>query len=142
MAVVNRTLDPSEQKKVLEFAIGALATGITIPAFQVPFNSVLSGGQIAAFGLSGSPTYQLAVQRFIPGTGATAFTIGSANAPLAYGTSGAFGLSLPAAGSTLLNLLANDVLTVTSGASNAAVTGLNIGIVLRPLQDIKTQFGV
>jgi len=64
------------------------------------------------------------------------------NVPSAFGTSGAFQMVLPASGSTLLQLQANDVLMYQSGVANTAVTGLSIGVVLRPIQDIKLQFGV
>lgn len=144
MAIVNRSLDQSEQRKVLDYSVGALATGLTIPAFMIPYPCVLEAGQLAAFGVSGAPTYQLAVQRFIVGAGATAFTVGSANAAPAFGTSGVpvAGLSLPASGSTLLELQANDVITVTSGGSNSAVTGLHVSLVVRPIQDLKKYFGL
>lgn len=144
MGIVNRTKDQSEQRVVASVALSALGTGVTIPILQVPSPCVLEAGSLAAFGISGSPTYQLSIQRFIVGAGATVFSLGSANAAPAFGTSGVpvSGLSLPASGSTLLNLLTNDVICVTSGAANAAVTGLNLSLVVRPIQDIRKYFGL
>lgn len=144
MAVVNRTLDSSEQRKIVEQSFGAIATGVTGIIAQIPYPCVLEKAQMAAFGLSGAPTYSLVVNRFIPGTGFTAITVGSANVVPAFGTSGVMvvGASLPASGSTLLNLLANDVVMVQSGVANTAATGLSVNLVIRPLQDVKQHFGL
>jgi hypothetical protein len=144
MAIVNRTLDPSEQKKVFSVTAGAVATGVTGIVCMVPSPSTLVAGEIAAFGLSGAPNYSLVVNRFVVGAGVTAITVavGTSNIPLAYGTSGGWAMVLPASGSTLLQLQANDVLMYQSGVANAAVTGLNVSLVLQPIQDIKLQFGV
>lgn len=146
MGIVNRTLAPSEQYKVLTAKAGAVATGVTGFIGIVPYPSTIVAGQIAALGLSGAPNYALKVQRFIIGTGNTLITIavGTSNIPPALGTSGVgiSGMILPAAGSTLLNLLANDVLYYESGVANTAVTGLEIDVVIQPIQDIKVHFGL
>lgn len=144
MAIQNRTLDPAEQRKVFSVSSAATATGVSGIIAIVPYSSILDAAQLAAFGLSGSPTVQLVCNRFIVGTGVTAITIGSANAVPAFGTSGVLGVgaSLPAAGSTLLNLLPNDVLMYQTGGANSAATGLSVGVVLRPLQDIKSHYGL
>lgn len=144
MAIVNRTLDASEQRKVMSVNAGAVATGVSGVIGVVPWASVLEAGQLTAFGLSGAPTYALVLNRFIVGAGFTAITIavGTSNVPSAFGTSGSRAMVLPASGSTLLNLQANDVLLYQSGVADTAVTGLNISLVLKPIQDIKTQFGV
>lgn len=144
MAIVNRTLDPSEQKKVYSASAGAVATGVTGIVAYVPGPAILNAGSIAAFGLSGAPNYSLIVNRFVVGAGATAITVGTgtSNVPSAYGTSGSFQMVLAAAGSTLLQLQANDVIMYLSGVASSAVTGLNVSVVLQPIQDIKLQFGV
>lgn len=146
MAIVNRTLDTTEQRKVFGVVAGAVATGVTGLICAVPYPCVLDEGQIMAFGLSGSPSYAISIQRFIAGTGFTTIVIatGTSNTPPAYGTSGvgSSGIVFVAAGSTLRNLLANDVLAFTSGVANTAVTNLAINVVLRPIQDIKVHFGL
>lgn len=144
MAIVNRTLDPSEQKKVFSVSAGAVATGVTGILAVVPYPSILNAGEIAIFGISGAPNYSIVNNRFVVGAGATAITIavGTSNIPLAYGTSGAWPMVLPAAGSTLLQLQANDVLMYLSGVAATAVTGLSVSVVLQPIQDQKLQFGV
>lgn len=146
MAVVNRSLDGSQQKEVMKLVFGALATGVTAQIGIVPNPCTVTAAQIAAFGVSTTPSYELGVQRFIVGAGLTYIILGkgSSNA-LAYdfGVSGVVstGMKLEAAGSTLLNLLANDVLCLTTGGSNAAAKSLALGVVLQPVQDIKQWFG-
>jgi len=49
--------------------------------------------------------------------------------------------SLAAAGSSFLNLLAGDVITLTSGAANTAVTALSVGVAIKAIQDITTVSG-
>lgn len=160
MAIVNRTLDPTEQRKNFSWsATGAgasapLTSGMTSIVCVVPWPSTLVEGQIAAVGVSGAPTYQLAVNRFIAAAGFTTWIVatGTSNTPANFGTSGAgaFGTSmfgssgivLAASGSSLLNLQANDVITVTTGGSGAAANALSIGLVLQPIQDIKKSFGL
>ena len=148
MAVVNRTKDASEQRRVFSAAAGAVATGVTGIIAKVPWPCTLESGQIAAFGLSGAPNYTLTVNRFIAGAGATAIVVatGTSNVPSAFGTSGvagtgASGIVMPW-GSTLMALLPNDVIMYNSGVANAAVTGLSIDLVVRPTQDIKVHFGL
>lgn len=143
MAIVNRSLDPSEQRKVFEAAYGAVATGVTVFVCAVPFNSTLDGIRVAAAGLSGSPTYAMTVQRFITGAGLTAITGGATTlTAVAFGTSGIQSMVMAASGSTLLNLLAGDVIALTSGAANTAVTNLSVSAVIKAVQDIKTSFGI
>lgn len=160
MAIVNRTLDPSEQRKNFSWSgfqsgiSGPLATGVTSVICIVPWPSTLVEGQMVAIGLSGAPSYELAVNRFIAGAGITTWVVakGTSNLAAAYGTSGAgsFGTSLfgssgivlVASGSTLLNLQANDVISLTTGGSNAAANAASINLVLQPIQDIKVNFGL
>lgn len=143
MAVINRTLDNSQQRFVVSTKVGATATGVTGIIAQIETPCVLDAAQMAAFGLSGAPSVQLVINRFIVGTGFTAISVGSANIVPAFGTSGVMvaGASLPAAGSTLLNLVPNDVIMFQTGVANTAVTGLAVNLVLRPIQDVKKYFG-
>lgn len=144
MSIVNRTLDSSEQRKVIGQRYGAVATGSTVIVSVIPYPCVLEKAQIAAFGHSGAPSYTLYVNRFITGSGFTTFAVSGAQLPPAFGTSGvpSVGMSLLAAGSSLLNLLANDVVTATAGVANTNVLGLSIDLVVRPVQDIKLNFGL
>lgn len=143
MPIANRTLDASEQRKIFQVQTGLLATGATGTIAVVPWPCILDAGEMVAFGLSSTPNYSLVVNRFIVGTGVTAITIavGTSNVPNAFGTSGPSAMVLPAAGSTLLQLLPNDVLMYQSGVANSAATGFAMSISLKPIQDIKVVHG-
>ena len=148
MGIINRTKDTTEQRRHFTYNAGAFATGVTATVAHIPYPCVLEMGQIAAFGLSGAPNYALTLNRFIAGAGATAIVLatGTSNVPSAFGTSGVAATGSSGInmlwGSTLMNLLPNDVVMVTSGVANTAVTGLAITLVVRPIQDIKVYFGL
>lgn len=144
MAIVNRSQDASEQRKDVYSNHGALATGVTAIVHLVASPCILDAAQMAIVGMSGAPTYQLSINRFIPGSGFTSIALGSANAGRDFGVSGVLsaGMSLPAAGSTLLNLMANDLIEVVTGGANSAAAMASIHLVIRPIQDIKQFFGL
>lgn len=146
MGIINRDKSNSERREVIQNEWSALATGATVVLANIPYAASLDAVQLMAFGLSGTPSALLMVNRFIPGTGFTAFALGTTFALVAYGTSGVqsvtVGVSLPQIGSTLTTLAAGDVLMILTGGTNAAVTGLTGGAVIRPLQDIKQQYGL
>lgn len=144
MAVVNRSLDASEQRKVLSANFGLVATGVTLAVAQIPQPMTVQAIQIQAAGVSGTLSGGLYIQRFIVGTGFTSIAFGSSFAPPDFGVSGvpAVGVSLPAAGSSLLNLLANDTIVLKTTGSNAAAMNLSVNMVLLPTQDIRTFFGL
>lgn len=141
MAVDNRALDASEQKKNIQFQAGALATGVTGIIANIPFPCALNAIQVAAFGLSGAPNLAVVVNRFIVGTGSTAITVavGTSNVLPAYGTSGVPTLGMLISASFVL--LPNDVVMYLTGVSSTAVTGLAGVMVVQPLQDVKTFCG-
>lgn len=146
MAVVNRALDTTQQKEMISanFSAAQLVNGSSAPLGIVHTPSVVTGGQMALGGVSGAPAYSIVVHRFIAGSGVTAIVLCSSQVIIGYGTSGALpsGLSLPASGSTLLNLQANDYLYLLAhGGTGAAANFLSVSVVLRPLQDIKKHFG-
>lgn len=163
MGILNRTKEASEQKERffinLTGAVGGasaiISTGATFPAMIVPYPATVSGAQLAAVGISGSPQYTIAVNRFIAGTGFTTWVLatGASNIPAEFGTSGpgvfgtsAFGQSgmllTNAHGSTLNILMANDLLTVTTGGTNAAARSVAMCVVLQPIQDVKVNFNL
>ena len=112
-------------------------------AAVIPYPATLDGVRVAAAGISGTPTYDLRVLRFIAGAGVTTIAGGATTLTgVAVGTSGIQSMVLASSGSTLLNLLAGDMITLTSGGANSAVTGLNVSVVVKALQDIKTSFGI
>lgn len=141
--VLNRTNDASQQKQVYEFKAGLTGTGVSAIVAHIAYPCVAQAGQIAAFGLSGAPSYQLVVNRFVVGAGATSWAITGANIPPAYGTSGvlATGMSMLASGQTLLNLMPNDVVMVQTAVANTAATCLAVNLVVQAIQDQKKFFG-
>lgn len=144
MAVINRTNDNSQARHVIPVAHHlTITSGETGVIGLVPFPCILEAAQLASFSAAGL-NLLLQVQRFIPGSGVTVLDIGSTFVPPAFGTSGVIpsGVSLPASGSTLLQLMANDVLSyVAGGGSSALIQGLAGAIVVRPVQDIRVFLG-
>ena len=142
MAIVNRDLDVSQQSYGMNAVYGTVNTGVTLAV-----GIVQSAGQItdlgcAVFGASGSPSYAFHIQRFIVGTGITVITGGATTLTMANnGTSGITEFPLISASSTLMAVLPYDLLCVTSGAANTAVTGLALSVVIKNTQDIVTKFG-
>lgn len=139
MANINRTDDISQQKDLVVHSISAgTSTGVTYGIYVVPRAQTLLDARSACIGLSGAPTSALSLQRFVAGAGATVIAIGGALTLAAFGTSGNQQYSLPASGSTLLNLQAGDRVFMTAGGSNAAVANLLTELVVLNIQDIKT----
>lgn len=137
--IVNRDLDQSERKLVIQSKIAPTVTGGTYQIGVVPFAAQVLGGYEAALGLSGAPTSQIKVQRFIPGTGVTVITgIFNALTLTAYGTSGLQGHSL--VGASFL-LMPKDLLFCETGGTNAAVNSTAIAVVIQALEDVKTILG-
>lgn len=157
MGIINRDLATSQQRESFYVNAGPTANGATGIVCTVPALSSVDALQVAAFGTSGAPTLQFIVNRFTPGTGATptiglsTFAIGGTFTLIAFGTSGVglagssvlpLGSSFPVIGSTTTTLQANDVIMFqTGGGAGAAVTGLSISLVLRPLNDQLKYFG-
>lgn len=144
MALVNRDKDSSEQRINLQATYsGVLATGVTLSVGMVPWPCTLDAVRVSAFGLSGTPTVDLRIQRFITGTGFTSIAGGMTSLTVpALGTSGIGVGVLASSGNSLLNLQAGDVVSLVTGGSNSATTGLAASLVLKATQDIKSHFGV
>lgn len=142
MGLTNRDKDSSEQKQTFTASFGAVATGSTLSLAVVPWPAELKAVRAAAHGLSGSPTVDLRILRFVSGAGMTAIAGGMTTLTLqAVGTSGVQSGALASAGSSLLQLQAGDVITATHGAANTNVLGVSYALVLQALQDIKSHFG-
>lgn len=144
MAIVNRTLDASQQTLVVKFSKdGVIGTGVTVPVGLVPSNSTLKAVKLAAAGLSGSPVVDLSIWRFIVGAGVTVITGGATSLTVvAEGTSGVQSFVLAASGSSLLNLLSGDKLIAVTSGANTAGTNYAIEAVIQMVQDIRTVHGV
>lgn len=156
MAITNRALDISQQKEVIRKAFspaasgpaaglslyGGLVAGSTMLVGQVPFQSTLKAVQVCADAMTNSLVLSFLVARFIPGAGITYLSnVMASLAITVFGTSGAQSVSLPAAGSSLLTLLANDMIYVTPTGAAGTVTNATIDIVVAALNDVKQTFG-
>lgn len=144
MAITNRDLDVSQQKDVYSGVVPILlGVGATHPMFQLPYPATLQSARAGAFGTSGSPQAIFRVSRFIVGSGFTSINLGISNLVLpAFGTSGTLAYSgLAPTGSTLLNLLAGDVLGVEVAGANSAIEKLVIEMVVRKTQDFVSHNG-
>lgn len=143
MAVVNRSLDASEQRDTYVANFAATGTAATFQVAMFPSAGVLEGIRMAGFGVSGSPLANVNILRFITGAGVT--TIGGVATQLAFtavGTSGVQSMVLAAAGSSLLSIQAGDILTATITGANSNLLGLSVAAVVKNTQEIKTSFGI
>ena len=149
MAIINRDLDTSEQREVFNATIdqasasgGSLTQAVGI--MQVPYPCSLDAVRISCMGASGSAVVGLQTARFIAGSGLTLIPLLSATMAIRlFGTSGSLGFSLPASGSTLLNLQTNDWIVMHNFASGTAVnSGSQVAVVLKALADIKQPYGL
>lgn len=136
MAIVNRSLDTSEQKYAAEMHMNGSVTGESDVVSHFPYPVSLSAAKAIAVGLSGAPTCQLQIARFVTGAGDTLIPLSSALTLVAVGTSGPQSFSVT---STAL-LQAGDRLVVTHAGTNAAVRQLNVCAVVQVLQDVRSFF--
>lgn len=145
MAIVNRDLDASEQLQVLHFSINApTLTGGTYLLGNLPFPCEIKKVEASAAALSGTPALEVEGYKFVAGAGVTInSSVMAALTVPAFGTSGiAISASLGVAGSTQVQLAAQDQLVATISGANSAVIGLlNVNVVVKKLQDIVSQYG-
>ena len=138
MAVVNRSMDASEQKEVIEFSWNSqFSTGATLLIAPLPYPCTLQSMEGGCLGISGAPQIILRALRMTSG-GATSIILGISNMVLAnLGISGPLGYSgLAATGSTLLNLQYKDILVAEMAVANTAATQGCLEIVVKKTQDI------
>lgn len=165
MAIVNRDLDPSQQKDVIYWnsqgaygatftqstiGPGGLPVGVTvILTGPIPFPYVLQSVNALNMGASGSPALSWNIMRVVGGGGVTMVAVSISNMIIPNGASfmTAFGYSgtlyggysgLAATGSTLLQGLAGDLISCTTTGANTASTLLTVSLVLKKVQDTVT----
>lgn len=138
MGIINRTLDTSEQYQEAQAIVNNTVTATNYLVYRAPRPQLITTARAVAHGMSGAPTATLYVERFVVGTGAVTFAVGGALTHAAFGTSGAQTFSLPASGSSLLNLQAGDCVRVLTGAANTALVDLMVELVVKNVADIKT----
>lgn len=139
MSVNNRTLHGSLQRDVVTSQLGAVGgTAAEIHyVHTAPRPQLVEAIKVSCLGLTGAATANFMLSRFVSG-GQT--IIGAYVATLtltAFGTSGLQSVSFLAS----MPLIAGDAIQVTSGGSNVGVTDLKIDVVVKNLEDIRTNFG-
>jgi hypothetical protein len=143
MGLQNRDKGINEQVDNWDTQTAVVGVSALIQLTNIPYSGQLLKVTTSAFGLSGSPIVGLQIQRFIVGAGLTTIPINGSSLMTvsAFSTSGLLTHSIPAPGSTLVQLQAGDQLQiVTSVASSAATYATNA--VVQCLQDFKTQYGL
>lgn len=143
MAIVNRDLDTSQQRIILNADPGLIGVSSLIHVGIVPCASQLLVVAHNAFGLSSAPTVGVQIQRFVVGSGLTTMALnGSSLLTIsAMSTSGMQVQTLPAAASTLLLLQKGDVVQLVTSTANSAAT-YAVDAVLQVLQDVQSTYGV
>ena len=140
MAICNRDKGTNEQRQVVHFNVGALATGVTREVWVAPWPFTIEAVYYYAQGLSGAATVSLQTSRWVAG-GATVYTAFAPDqATQAYSTSGLVGLSLVASGSTLLNGMAKDCIELVSATADTAHADLCLAIQVKRTQDVLSFF--
>lgn len=141
MGIINRTNDVSEQKESIKLTALNPVNGSEFILPPLERAVTITDCKASLLGISGAPTMHLRALRFIAGTGGSSFAIGTSFAVTAFGTSGFVSYSLPATGSTLLNLQKGDcVVVIAGGGTGAAATTLTVDLVVQNIQDIKTWY--
>lgn len=140
MGILNRTLDVSQQKELIEANFALAATGKDLIVHKAPCYQLITDCRATAVGLSGAPTTTLKLQRFVVGAGLTTISISGALTHTAIGTSGSQQYSLPAAGSSLLMLAPGDFLVATTGVANTGTEQTIVHLVVQNIPDIKPWF--
>lgn len=143
MGIINRTKDPSEQKEAFDVTLRGIVTAATYQVCVVPYPANVEAIVHSHQGLSGSPALRFDVWRFIAGAGFTSVVtgLGASATIVALATSGVLSASLPAVGSTLLQVQAKDVITLHSFAANTATVESHVQVVLKKTQDKVSYYG-
>lgn len=157
MAITNRALDVSEQKQVIRRIFSktyvgvslitnnyfaGVAAGLSLLVCSVPVPSVIKQLMVSCENMTNSLILAFNVKRFIAGTGITVInnafgTLGLQN----FSVSGAQSVSLPAAGSSLLSLLAGDeIIMIPTGAAGLA-DDVTVDLVIQAVNDVKQIYG-
>lgn len=141
MSNINRNMDPSEQKEAFVASYPNVVNTQDMVVKIVERPCTVTDAKVSLLGISGSPTVLLKVLRFVAGTGGSSFLLGTTFAPLAFGSSGMFGYSIHASGSSQLSLQKGDmIVAVQGGGTGAATTATIVEVVVQNTQDIKSWY--
>lgn len=133
MGIQNRSLEDEQKKELHCSLIRETTTAESDIIFHAPHPMTVDSAKLSAVGLSGSPTAQLQIQRFVTGAGQTTIALGPAVSLVAVGTSGPQSFSFS---STALQ--AGDQIVATHAGANAAAAQLAIALVVEATEDIKS----
>lgn len=133
MGIINRSYEESEQQRDIFANVEDTVTSTQDQIYHCPHAMQIQSGKLCAEGLSGSPTAQLQIQRFVSGEGETQIALGAALDLQSVGTSGPQSYTFS---STALE--AGDQIRVVHAGTNAAVDQLSIALVVKATQDIKS----
>lgn len=133
MGIVNRSMDSSEQQYLQNVNIRESVTGESDVLVHLPQAAEIQSAKLSAVTLSGSPTCQLQIKRFVTGAGQTLIPLGAALALVAASTSGPQSYTFSST-----SLQSGDAIVATHAGTNAAVAQLNVALVLKATQDIKS----
>lgn len=141
MGIANRDYDISEQRFVESITIpSADAVTGTKELYTAPCDVTLEAVNLVPVGISGTPTIALQTNRFVVGSGVTAIPVIGATTYVAFSTSGLVEMPMPTSGSTLLSLVAGDVLELVIGSANSAWETIQVSVQGKYTQDIKSMF--
>ncbi len=133
MGIVNRSLDSSEQQYVVDYNIRETVTATSDYLHMFPQGGTIQSGKVAGIGLSGTPTLQLALRRFVVGAGDTLIPIGAALTVIAASTSGPMAYTFSTSA-----VQAGDSLVATHAGTNAALTQVMVSVVIQATQEIRS----
>lgn len=155
MSLHNMGKGGSEQREAYSFEFGNdwFTVGQTAAVLFVPYPCLFDAVGLVATGITGVPAINIFNARFIPGFGATSYAIGTSFLIPAFGTSGTVygsgvtfgitgGISFPIAGSSLLQLMPGDILSLVVSGASAGVYAMSGYVCLRPQQDTKSHLGL
>lgn len=143
MGIINRDLDITQQIDIFDAQYSVAGTSALINLGQVPYSGQLLKVTSSAFGVSGSPILGIQIQRFIAGSGSTVINVNGSSllTVTAFSTSGMQTHSLPAVGSSLIQLLNGDNLQIVTSVANTAAS-YSVNAAIQCLQDYKSQYGL
>lgn len=133
MGIVNRTLDASQQKMLAAQTLKSTVTAKSDLVVHMPHPASIVSAKLSAVGLSGSPTAQIAIKRFVAGAGETLIPVGAALALVATSTSGPQSYTF-----STTSLQSGDAVVCTHAGTNSACEQVHVALVMQATQDIKT----
>lgn len=133
MAIVNRSFDESEQQRDHFVNLESTTTATSDQVYHAPHALDLQKIMLSPVSLSGTPTCQMQIKRFVVGAGETLIPLGAALTLQAVGTSGPLSYTLSTS-----SVMEGDLIVATHAGTNAAVAQLGIALVAKATQDIKS----